>query len=235
MLVNQIVFEEPLISENRKPQLKRLVYKLIEKLETNESDDFYLFKVSHQSANTMQYTHARARAYTRPYQRMVAAVLLIYPRCPPCTLFIYCLCVYFEHVFFFCYLFEVGGEAQQQYLRLRWPSTVHSRGAFACFLHASRACITCLSAPSPLTYIIDVIFSAQSTRLRFSRREAGQLVALPCLCCNLDWFRCPSCFVPWAQVVPDKIFATVGSEMEPALLTDSAISPREHLELQDIS
>lgn len=44
VLVNQIVFEEPLISENRKPQLRRLVYKLIEKLETNESDDFYLFK-----------------------------------------------------------------------------------------------------------------------------------------------------------------------------------------------
>lgn len=46
VLVNQIVFEEPLISDNRKPQLRRLVYKLIEKLETNESDDFYLFKAS---------------------------------------------------------------------------------------------------------------------------------------------------------------------------------------------
>lgn len=46
MLVNQMVFEEPLISENRKPQLRRLVHKLIEKLETNECDDFYLFKVS---------------------------------------------------------------------------------------------------------------------------------------------------------------------------------------------
>lgn len=46
MLVNQIVFEEPLISESRKPQLRRLVHKLIEKLETNECDDFYLFKVS---------------------------------------------------------------------------------------------------------------------------------------------------------------------------------------------
>ncbi|CAN0155686.1 unnamed protein product, partial [Hapterophycus canaliculatus] len=45
VLVNQIVFEEPLISENRKPQLRRLVHKLIEKLETNESDDFYLFKI----------------------------------------------------------------------------------------------------------------------------------------------------------------------------------------------
>ena len=46
MLVNQMVFEEPLISANRKPQLRRLVHKLIEKLETNECDDFYLFKVS---------------------------------------------------------------------------------------------------------------------------------------------------------------------------------------------
>ncbi|CAM9852981.1 unnamed protein product, partial [Choristocarpus tenellus] len=36
VLVNQIVYEEPLISSNRKPQLRRLVYKLIEKLETNE-------------------------------------------------------------------------------------------------------------------------------------------------------------------------------------------------------
>ncbi|CAN0265845.1 unnamed protein product, partial [Discosporangium mesarthrocarpum] len=44
VLVNQIVYEEPLISANRKPQLRRLVYKLIEKLETNENNDFYLFK-----------------------------------------------------------------------------------------------------------------------------------------------------------------------------------------------
>jgi dynein assembly factor with WDR repeat domains 1 len=44
VLVNQIVCEEPLISDNRKPQLRRLVYKLIEKLESNESGDFILFK-----------------------------------------------------------------------------------------------------------------------------------------------------------------------------------------------
>lgn len=41
----QIVFEEPLISENRKPQLRRLIYKLIEKLESNEDTSFYLFKI----------------------------------------------------------------------------------------------------------------------------------------------------------------------------------------------
>ncbi|KAJ0392751.1 hypothetical protein P43SY_009650 [Pythium insidiosum] len=45
VLVNQIVFEEPLISESRKPQLRRLIYKLIEKLEVNDSSDFYLFKI----------------------------------------------------------------------------------------------------------------------------------------------------------------------------------------------
>ncbi|KAF1794716.1 G-protein beta WD-40 repeat [Phytophthora cactorum] len=45
VLVNQIVFEEPLISESRKPQLRRLIYKLIEKLEVNDSNDFYLFKI----------------------------------------------------------------------------------------------------------------------------------------------------------------------------------------------
>lgn len=45
VLVNQIVYEEPLIAEHRKPQLRQLVYKLIEKLETNDSDAFYLFKV----------------------------------------------------------------------------------------------------------------------------------------------------------------------------------------------
>lgn len=46
VLVNQIVFEEPLISETRKPHLRRLVHKLMEKLESNESDDFYLFKAN---------------------------------------------------------------------------------------------------------------------------------------------------------------------------------------------
>ncbi|KAJ1449887.1 WD40-repeat-containing domain protein [Pelagophyceae sp. CCMP2097] len=45
VLVNQLVFEEPLIAESRKPQLRRLVYKLIEKLESHESSDYYLFKI----------------------------------------------------------------------------------------------------------------------------------------------------------------------------------------------
>lgn len=45
VLVNQIVFEEALISEGRKPQLRRLVYKLIEKLESNDSNDFFLYKI----------------------------------------------------------------------------------------------------------------------------------------------------------------------------------------------
>ena len=43
--MDDIVAREPLISENRKPQLRRLIYKLIEKLETNENNDFFLFKI----------------------------------------------------------------------------------------------------------------------------------------------------------------------------------------------
>jgi len=43
--VNQIVFEEPLINDNRKPQLRRLIYKLIEKQETQSNSEFYLFKI----------------------------------------------------------------------------------------------------------------------------------------------------------------------------------------------
>ena len=45
VMVDDIVAREPLISDNRKPQLRRLIYKLIEKLETNESNDFFLFKI----------------------------------------------------------------------------------------------------------------------------------------------------------------------------------------------
>ena len=39
------MFEEPLIKDKRKPQLRRMVYKLIDKLEANETQDIYLFKV----------------------------------------------------------------------------------------------------------------------------------------------------------------------------------------------
>ena len=42
VLVNQIIFEEPLISKQRKPQLRRLIYKLIEKQESHDKNDFYL-------------------------------------------------------------------------------------------------------------------------------------------------------------------------------------------------
>ena len=44
-LVNQIVHQEPLISAARKPQLARLIQKLIEKQESNEAKDFYLYKI----------------------------------------------------------------------------------------------------------------------------------------------------------------------------------------------
>ena len=32
-------------SDTRRPQLRRLLFKLIEKLETNENNDFYLYKI----------------------------------------------------------------------------------------------------------------------------------------------------------------------------------------------
>ena len=44
-IVSQIVFEEPLITESKKPHLRRLIYKLIEKLETQATGDFFLFKI----------------------------------------------------------------------------------------------------------------------------------------------------------------------------------------------
>ena len=43
-LLNQIIRSEPLLSEKRKPQLSKLVYKLIEKLEGADQSNFYLFK-----------------------------------------------------------------------------------------------------------------------------------------------------------------------------------------------
>lgn len=45
VLVNQIVRQEPLVSEARKPQLRKLIYKLIEKMESHENQSFYLFKI----------------------------------------------------------------------------------------------------------------------------------------------------------------------------------------------
>jgi len=45
VMVNQIIFEEPLVSKHRKPQLRRLIYKLIEKQEANDKEDFYLYKI----------------------------------------------------------------------------------------------------------------------------------------------------------------------------------------------
>lgn len=66
VIINQIVFEEPLITESKKPHLRRMIYsesieslclnaiqsitniltiELIEKLESNDSSDFFLFKI----------------------------------------------------------------------------------------------------------------------------------------------------------------------------------------------
>ena len=41
----QIIRQEPLLSEKRKPQLYKLVNKLIDKLEDNTDQSFYLFKI----------------------------------------------------------------------------------------------------------------------------------------------------------------------------------------------
>lgn len=43
-LANVIIKQEPLISEHRKPQLLRLLEKLIEKTQTDEDQKFFLFK-----------------------------------------------------------------------------------------------------------------------------------------------------------------------------------------------
>ena len=45
VLINQVVRREALITETRKPQLRKLIYKLIEKQESQENQSFYLFKI----------------------------------------------------------------------------------------------------------------------------------------------------------------------------------------------
>ena len=45
LLADQLVVEQPLISESRKPQLQRLLGKLLEKQSENEGREYGLFKV----------------------------------------------------------------------------------------------------------------------------------------------------------------------------------------------
>ena len=46
VLVNEIVRKEDLISESRKPQLRKLIFKLIEKIDVADvTQNFYLFKI----------------------------------------------------------------------------------------------------------------------------------------------------------------------------------------------
>lgn len=60
VIVNQIAVEEPLITDSKKPHLRRLIYsklspgsrccphltsELIEKIEGNETSDYFLFKI----------------------------------------------------------------------------------------------------------------------------------------------------------------------------------------------
>ena len=65
------MFEEPLIKDKRKPQLRRMVYKLIDKLEANEMQDIYLFKVKRERDRTRERTRKKnEREYeTRGFNR----------------------------------------------------------------------------------------------------------------------------------------------------------------------
>lgn len=42
--MTQIIRQEPLISENRRPQLRQLIVRLLEKLSEEQHDNFVLFK-----------------------------------------------------------------------------------------------------------------------------------------------------------------------------------------------
>ncbi len=44
-VVSQILAGEPLVSDSRKHQLQKFVLRLIEKLEIDETNEFYLFKI----------------------------------------------------------------------------------------------------------------------------------------------------------------------------------------------
>merc|ERR1711981_356310 len=45
LILDQIIQHEPLIKESRRSQLRKLIFKLIEKQESNERQNFYLFKI----------------------------------------------------------------------------------------------------------------------------------------------------------------------------------------------
>merc|ERR1712159_706582 len=45
LILDQIIQHEPLIKESRRAQLRKLIFKLIEKQESNEAQNFYLFKI----------------------------------------------------------------------------------------------------------------------------------------------------------------------------------------------
>lgn len=73
-LISQIVRQEALVSEQRKPQLRKLIYKLIEKIDVCDvTQNFYLFKVSsriptsrcHDATDALFGMSARARSASR--------------------------------------------------------------------------------------------------------------------------------------------------------------------------
>ena len=45
VVINQIAYEERLISESKKPVLRKIIYKLLEKLENKDTQRYYEYKV----------------------------------------------------------------------------------------------------------------------------------------------------------------------------------------------
>ena len=81
ILVNDIVRSEPLISEQRKPQLRKLIYKLIEKIDATEvTQNFYLFKARRTSAHAYMRNACPFQSHTTQHgaaRRSMRAAALI--------------------------------------------------------------------------------------------------------------------------------------------------------------
>lgn len=88
MLLNQIIRQEALLSEKRKPQLEKLVNKLIDKLEENADQSFYLFKILRAHIlplTNCAFNKSGDRFITGSYDRTVSTALAGPPAaaCPP--------------------------------------------------------------------------------------------------------------------------------------------------------
>lgn len=84
VLLSQMIREQPLLSEKRKPQLEKLVNKLIDKLEENADQSFYLFKILRAHIlplTNCAFNKSGDRFITGSYDRTVR--LPPAPRAPP--------------------------------------------------------------------------------------------------------------------------------------------------------